>query len=76
MRVRVSPEAREDARDARRWLRENVSRARADRFELSMKRALQQMRDFPDSGSPGKAGTRTLYIANFDYALIYLVEAP
>lgn len=39
-----------------------------------MKHALRQIREFPESGSPGGHGTRIVFIVNFEYALIYLVE--
>lgn len=67
------PEARAEAREARRWLGEPVRPPGP--FARSLKRALQQIREFPESGSPGDdRGTRSLFVLGFKYAVVYVLE--
>jgi plasmid stabilization system protein ParE len=74
MRVRVLPEARAEAREARRWLREHASARQAVAFEQELRAALRQVSDFPESASRQTSGTRRLLLREFLYSIIYRVE--
>jgi plasmid stabilization system protein ParE len=74
VRIRVLPEARAEAREARRWLRQHASPRQVVAFEQELRSALRQVREFPESGSPQTAGTRRLVLREFPYSIVYRVE--
>lgn len=74
LRIEWLPVARRDRRRQIDWLRDRNADA-AVAMGDAIRRALARLRDFPNSGRPGRvAGTRELVVAGSPYLLIYRVE--
>src|SRR5688572_7831619 len=80
MRVKLSPEAAEEVREAARWYRQR-SRQAAGRFRDQVRATLRLLSEFPEIGSPldgigdGDPFIRTRVVADFPYVAVYVIES-
>lgn len=74
MRVRLEPAAEAEVAEATIYLARQ-SELIADEFIDDLRKARQQIADFPKSGSPIGRGIRRIILKQFPYQLVYRVEA-
>lgn len=73
MTVRVTPEAREDVRDAASWYAERGSTLAGD-FVAAFSDAIVQLSQFPESASCIHGEIRRILLRRFPYCVFYLLE--
>ena len=73
MRIRLTPEGDDELSDAVRYLARQSERAAVD-FLDDVRGARNQLRTFPNCGSPLGGGVRRLLLSRFPYQLVYRVE--
>lgn len=72
-RVLFTPEAQDEARDARLWLRVRQPTT-VQGFRDRLARARAELRRFPEAGPEYLVGTRRLELSPYPYYLVYRVE--
>jgi hypothetical protein len=71
--VDLHPEAIAEGREARLWYRAR-SQSVEERFRLSLRRAIGDIRKAPERWPPDDAGLRSCPVAGFPYRLIYWTD--
>jgi plasmid stabilization system protein ParE len=72
VRVRLTPEAKADVAEARRWYRQRGARLDV-RFLDSVEAAIESVSDHPERGPIIESAIRRLLLRNFPYSIFYVL---
>ena len=73
-RFEFHPHARAELRQAVQFYEAEAGGLGAE-FAAEVRAAIDQVLEYPESGSPARAGTRRRLLSRFPYSLVYLPES-